>query len=149
MCMEISFIHLGPSGSNIHLHNSLAFRRHVSHVANCQGDESNSQPADDGTNQDGRGRSDSETFSDDAPLESNDEGIGTDHIEEKIEDGDIKSAKELEVYFGKELVDNGKLILEVDDTVAMAQLKLPSIVVHVDGKVVISPVSSRSESPLR
>ncbi|VEN60310.1 unnamed protein product, partial [Callosobruchus maculatus] len=36
-----------------------------------------------------RGRSDSETLSDDPLLESNDEGIGTDHIDEKIDDGDV------------------------------------------------------------
>ncbi|XP_024085463.1 uncharacterized protein LOC106663479 isoform X2 [Cimex lectularius] len=45
-----------------------------------------------------RGRSDSETMSDDPQLESNDEGFGTDQLEEKIEDGELKSAKELEVF---------------------------------------------------
>lgn len=45
-----------------------------------------------------RGRSDSETMSDDPQLESNDEGFGTDQLEEKIEEGELKSAKELEVF---------------------------------------------------
>lgn len=43
-------------------------------------------------------RSDSETLSDDPQLESNDEGFGTDQLDEKIEDGEVKSAKELEVF---------------------------------------------------
>lgn len=82
-------------------------------------------------------------------IESNDEGIGTDHLDEKIEDGEIKSAKELEIYIGKEM-DNGKSIV-VDETICMAQLQLPLIVIQSDGGVEksLSPVSSRSESPLR
>lgn len=94
-------------------------------------------------------RSDSETLSDEVLLESNDEGIGTDHLDEKIEDGEIKSAKELEIYIGKEMVDNGKNI--PDEPICMAQLQLPLIVIQSDGGVDkgISPVSSRSESPLR
>lgn len=93
-------------------------------------------------------RSDSETLSDEVLLESNDEGIGTDHLDEKIEDGEIKSAKELEIYIGKEM-DNGKNIPE--EPICMAQLQLPLIVIQSDGGVEkgISPVSSRSESPLR
>ncbi|KAJ6638368.1 Galactose-specific lectin nattectin, partial [Pseudolycoriella hygida] len=93
-------------------------------------------------------RSDSETLSDEVLLESNDEGIGTDHLDEKIEDGEIKSAKELEIYIGKELIDNGKNIPE--ETICMAQLQLPLIVIQSDGGVEkgLSPVSSRSESPL-
>ncbi|XP_075225285.1 uncharacterized protein LOC142326585 [Lycorma delicatula] len=58
-----------------------------------------------------RGRSDSETLSDDPQLESNDEGFGTDHLEEKIEDGILKSAKELEVFIGSELLDSGQTLL--------------------------------------
>lgn len=94
-------------------------------------------------------RSDSETLSDEVLLESNDEGIGTDHLDEKIEDGEIKSAKELEIYIGKEMVDNGKNGPE--DSICMAQLQLPLIVIQSDGGVEksLSPVSSRSESPLR
>lgn len=93
--------------------------------------------------------SDSETLSDDMLLESNDEGIETDHIDEKIEDGIIKSAKELEIYIGKELVDNGKNIL-MEESMVMSQLQLPSIVIQGEAtEKGISPVSSRSESPIR
>ncbi|XP_065162399.1 uncharacterized protein [Atheta coriaria] len=84
-----------------------------------------------------RGRSDSETLSDDILVESNDEGIGTDHLDEKIEDGELKSAKELEVFITGEP--------------AMNFLQPPSIVVHADATnmdKLLSPVSSRSESPL-
>lgn len=105
-----------------------------------------------------RKRSDSETLSDDTILESNDEGIGTDHIDEKIEEGDIKSAKELENYIGKELIENGKSLLQssgseeqstTTTTTTMSQLQLPSIVVQFESGVEkLSPVSSRSESPL-
>lgn len=152
----------------------------------------------------GRGRSDSETLSDDPMLESNDEGIGTDHIDEKIEEGELKSAKELELYIGKDLLqmdnDTAKLTVLEDplDTLHMdrlifpsaavatatavspvckvALLQLPSIVIEADpcesdsvnsasvvgsttltGSLLsdkqqqqqhVSPVSSRSESPL-
>lgn len=101
-----------------------------------------------------RKRSDSETFSDDTILESNDEGIGTDHLDERIEDGDIRSAKELEVYIGKELIENGKTLMssgseEQSIITTMSQLQLPSIVVQFEsGSEKLSPVSSRSESPL-
>lgn len=102
-----------------------------------------------------RKRSDSETLSDDTILESNDEGIGTDHLDEKIEEGDIKSARELENYIGKELIENGKSLLqssgsEEQSSITMSQLQLPSIVVQFDAAGVekLSPVSSRSESPL-
>ncbi|XP_055525442.1 uncharacterized protein LOC129718573 isoform X3 [Wyeomyia smithii] len=95
-----------------------------------------------------RQRSDSETLSDDPLLESNDEGIGTDHLDEKIEDGEIKSAKELEVFIGKELIENGRSILN-QETASMSQLQLPSIVIQSEsGFDKLSPVSSRSESPL-
>lgn len=93
--------------------------------------------------------SDSETLSDDVLLESNDEGIETDHIDEKIEHGEIKSAKDLENYIGKELLDSGKIIL-MDEPVMMSQLQLPSITIQGEGaEKGISPVSSRSESPIR
>lgn len=125
-----------------------------------------------------RGRSDSETLSDDPLLESNDEGIGTDHLDEKIEDGELKSAKELEIFIEKDLVDN-KLTVEMPKlpsclsqsiltkcepvepkmdrlmppsvSVCKVTLQLPSIVVQSEGNAYdkcISPVSSRSESPL-
>lgn len=57
-----------------------------------------------------RGRSDSETLSDDLQVESNDEGFGTDHIDEKIEGGELKSAKELEVFIGMEVIESGKTL---------------------------------------
>lgn len=128
-----------------------------------------------------RNRSDSETLSDEPILESNDEGIGTDHIDEKIEDGEIRSAKELELYMGSELIETGKNIMAAMEpvallsqtqaqsssstsitvtstvgvateatTVTMAQLQLPSIVIQSEnGDRALSPVSSRSESPIR
>jgi hypothetical protein len=65
-----------------------------------------------------RKRSDSETLSDETLLESNDEGIGTDHLDEKIEDGDIRSAKELEDFIGKELIENGKSLLGPEESTA-------------------------------
>lgn len=98
-----------------------------------------------------RKRSDSETFSDDTILESNDEGIGTDHLDERIEEGDIRSAKELEVYIGKELIETGKTLMSSgsEEQSTMSQLQLPSIVVQFEaGSDKLSPVSSRSESPL-
>lgn len=96
-----------------------------------------------------RKRSDSETLSDEALLESNDEGIGTDHLDEKIEEGQINSAKDLEVFIGKELFENGKSIMNSEDVVTMSQLQLPSIVIQSEqGVEKLSPVSSRSESPL-
>ena len=59
------------------------------------------------------GRSDSETMSDDPQVESNDEGFGTDHLDEKIEDGELKSAKELEVFIGMEMLESGKTVLSL------------------------------------
>uniref|UniRef100_A0AAR5P3I6 Cubilin n=1 Tax=Dendroctonus ponderosae TaxID=77166 RepID=A0AAR5P3I6_DENPD len=126
-----------------------------------------------------RGRSDSETLSDDPLLESNDEGIGTDHIDEKIDDGEVKSAKDLEVFMTVETSDTKSLLLDlpvvtnlntprvakcvtVDSTIdrlipplttsiSKNSLQLPSIVVQLDaitGEKYLSPMSSRSESPL-
>ncbi|ETN63746.1 hypothetical protein AND_004532 [Anopheles darlingi] len=113
-----------------------------------------------------RRRSDSETLSDEPLLESNDEGIGTDHLDEKIEEGEIRSAKELELYLGKELIQIGQDLLAQDQQhhhhhhhqqqqqqqqqlLSMAQLQLPSIVIQSEtGCDKPSPVSSRSESPL-
>ena len=95
-----------------------------------------------------RKRSDSETFSDETLLESNDEGIGTDHLDEKIDDGEIKSAKDLENFIGKELLETGQNLLSNEDVV-MSQLQLPSIIIQSElGFEKLSPVSSRSESPL-
>ncbi|KAJ8957029.1 hypothetical protein NQ314_006619 [Rhamnusium bicolor] len=123
-----------------------------------------------------RRRSDSETLSDDPLLESNDEGIGTDHIDEKIDDGEVKSAKELEVFMvsdsdvSKTLLDlpiNPSASARVVKCVSLADtierllpptttnnknsLQLPSIVVQCDSpgcEKHLSPMSSRSESPL-
>lgn len=96
-----------------------------------------------------RRRSDSETLSDETLLESNDEGIGTDHLDEKIEDGEIKSAKDLEIFIGKEFLENGQILLNPEETITMSQLQLPSIVIQSEfGFEKVSPVSSRSESPL-
>nr|CAI5867731.1 unnamed protein product [Callosobruchus analis] len=118
-----------------------------------------------------RGRSDSETLSDDPLLESNDEGIGTDHIDEKIDDGEVKSAKELEVFMNE--TETCKLLLDLPlppmlaapkcsleeavdrllppPTANKNSLQLPSIVVQCDSpgcEKHLSPMSSRSESPL-
>lgn len=123
-----------------------------------------------------RGRSDSETLSDDPLLESNDEGIGTDHIDEKIDDGKVKSAKDLEAFMITEddisntLLDLstpstitsriGLKCLNLEDTVESQLpsnlnnknlLQLPSIVVQFESpgyEKHLSPMSSRSESPL-
>lgn len=95
-----------------------------------------------------RKRSDSETLSDETLLESNDEGIGTDHLDEKIDEGDIRSAKDLELFVGKDLIENGKCLLNTEEIIIMSQLQLPSIVIQSDGFDKHSPVSSRSESPL-
>ncbi|KAJ8894756.1 hypothetical protein PR048_000063 [Dryococelus australis] len=121
---------------------------------------------------------DSETQSDDPFVESNDEGIGTDHLDEKIEEGELKSAKELQVFIGKELVENVSDVLSIAvpalapvsvmrnspvcrsvenllsplSSVCKSSLQLPSIVIQNDvgplGEKHLSPVSSRSESPL-
>lgn len=94
-------------------------------------------------------RSDSETLSDDIVLESNDEGIGTDHIDEKIDGTDTTHTEDLEHLIGKELLDSGKMIM-LEEQPAMSQLQLPTIIVQSEGSdKCVSPVSSRSESPIR
>ncbi|KAK6632810.1 hypothetical protein RUM43_013581 [Polyplax serrata] len=117
-----------------------------------------------------RGRSDSETLSDDPLLESNDEGIGTDHVDEKTED---KEQKNLDVFLGKDstgqnIVDFGSFtapsssprttlkkwdnldyMTTMGPMIPKASLQLPTIVVQSDySEKLLSPVSSRSESPL-
>ncbi|XP_055323439.1 uncharacterized protein LOC129578625 isoform X2 [Sitodiplosis mosellana] len=92
-------------------------------------------------------RSDSETLSDDVLVESNDEGIGTDHIEDKTEAADSKNAKDLENFIEKELLDSGKKIMS-EDQPTMSQLQLPTILIQSEGNDKVSPVSSRSESPI-
>lgn len=133
----------GSSGPQLPL-STLSIRRGNT-LKSCQkGSKSNTAAND--HRQRLHSRSDSETLSDEVLLESNDEGIGTDHLDEKIEDGEIRSAKELEIYIGKETVENVK-----EEPICMAQLQLPLIVIQSDGGVEkgLSPVSSRSESPLR
>ncbi|CAG9865029.1 unnamed protein product [Phyllotreta striolata] len=113
--------------------------------------------------QQGRGRSDSETLSDDLHVESNDEGIGTDHIDEKIDEGELKSAKELEVFMVTEgdfaklkdipenIEDTLDRLLPPVNVFNKNSLQLPSIVVQCDSPGCdkhLSPMSSRSESPL-
>ncbi|CRK91200.1 CLUMA_CG004883, isoform A [Clunio marinus] len=118
--------------NNVRLQQSIMMKNDPEHNADCF-----------------RKRSDSETFSDEILLESNDEGIGTDQLDEKLEESDIKSAKDLEVFIGKELLDHGKSLLNSEEIVGMSQLQLPSIIVHSDNNCdKLSPVSSRSESPL-
>lgn len=138
----------GPSGSN------TKFRKMRSNsMQNGQsGDNSygNCSSGNGSTEQHGRNktRSDSETLSDDILLESNDEGIGTDHIDDKTEASDTKNAKQLEHFIAKELLDSGKKIM-FEEQPTMSQLQLPTIVVQSEGSDKASPVSSRSESPIR
>lgn len=121
--------------------------RHQSILKKCD-DADKGQTRKDGGDE-FRKRSDSETLSDETLLESNDEGIGTDHLDEKIEDGEIKSARDLEVFIGKELLEHGKKIMNTEEFVPMSQLQLPTIVIQSEfGFDKPSPMSSRSESPL-
>lgn len=139
----------GQPGPSIHMHKSPGLGRRLgSHPTD--GNSFSGKTGTDEQRKKSRRMSDSETFSDDVLLESNDEGIETDHIDEKIEDGVIKSAKDLEIFIGKEIIDNGKNIL-MDEPIAMSQLQLPSIVIQGESSTEkgLSPVSSRSESPIR
>lgn len=125
---------------------SLSTNRHQS-ILKKSDDADKGQTRKDGD--EFRKRSDSETLSDDTLLESNDEGIGTDHLDEKIEDGEIKSARDLEVFIGKELLEHGKKIMNTEEFIPMSQLQLPTIVIQSEfGFDKPSPMSSRSESPL-
>jgi hypothetical protein len=145
--LQLPFSFAGPPGPHFGIQSALAHRRHTSILKKCQQNaDSSSTNTTDGNRE--RRCSDSETLSDDLLHESNDEGIGTDHIDEKIEDGEIKSAKELEVFIENEMVEKGKTILSFDEPVTMAQLQLPAIVIQSETDK-LSPVSSRSESPMR
>lgn len=138
----------GQPAPNISSHKSSAQNRR-SGLHQTDADEFSSKAGSEQQRKSSRRMSDSETLSDDVLLESNDEGIETDHIDEKIEDGEIKSAKDLENYIGKELLDSGKIIL-MEETVVMSQLQLPSITIQGDGaEKGATPGSSRSESPIR
>ncbi|XP_068905882.1 uncharacterized protein [Tenebrio molitor] len=155
----------GPPGSG-------SAHRRPSPVLKTNSNPSERGDIDKNTEDQRRGRSDSETLSDDPLLESNDEGIGTDHIDEKIEEGDVKSAKELEVFMVSE-GETTKTILDlplipglprkcVEDSMerllppppsasGKKTLQLPAIVVQCDStgcEKLLSPMSSRSESPL-
>lgn len=100
-------------------------------------------------------RSDSETLSDDILLESNDEGIETDHIDEKLDSGQMECTGPAELdqhCIQKELIDSETKILSEEQQqqqqMFMSKLQLPTIVIQNDGTDK-SPVSSRSESPIR
>ncbi|KAK5642078.1 hypothetical protein RI129_008245 [Pyrocoelia pectoralis] len=163
----------GPPGpGSTSLHPSLNRRPSPLLKSTCNTTEHKVENPD---NQGGRGRSDSETLSDDPLIESNDEGIGTDHLDEKIEDGELKSAKELEVFITTEC-DNSKTLIDLPSitnlsprvakcasleanidhllppsSTCKSTLQLPSIVVQNDPSTCdkyLSPMSSRSESPL-
>lgn len=106
-------------------------------------------PAANGTNhapmKRSRLRSDSETLSDDILLESNDEGIETDHLDDRI---DETSPVIIAPQSAEQLM---QLVLQ-----PMQQLQLPTISIQptsdtetTNTSKAISPVSSRSESPLR
>lgn len=164
----------GSSGPSSNLHSGLPSRRPSPLLRSGTSSSSGNKMDNNTGEQKGhcRGRSDSETLSDDPLLESNDEGIGTDHLDEKIEDGELKSAKELEIYIDK-TIDVPKsptcltpcIVSTKCDTaevtmdrlmpppvgVCKVSLQLPSIVVQSETSgcdKYISPVSSRSESPL-
>lgn len=122
--------------------------------------KTNSSPA--ASNEDSkerrRGRSDSETLSDDPLLESNDEGIGTD---ERVDDVP-SSAKEMELVALKETLEvpqatlcspSGVTKCSIVKCISVergldekASLKPPTLL--SEGSRPLSPVSSRSESPL-
>lgn len=150
----------GPGSTNLHsMRRSTAPIIKTSNINTCNESKEEERER--------RGRSDSETLSDDLLLESNDEGIGTDHIDEKIEDGEVKSAKELKLYIGREndttksqleqqnpvckSLDDFERLLPPPPALSSKTLQLPSIVVQCDSislEKFLSPVSSRSESPL-
>lgn len=138
---------------------------------------STSEGSENKGNEETRGRSDSETLSDDNLAESNDEGIGTDQLEEKNDDGELKESKEQEVFVVNDgntkstekglmsvagnrpcivtscdnlLLDEGKDRLLPPSNNCKNSLLLPSIVVQYDSnsEKYLSPMSSRSESPL-
>ncbi|XP_059222708.1 uncharacterized protein LOC106084839 isoform X3 [Stomoxys calcitrans] len=156
----------GHTGPGLSLHVNLMNRRKSSVLPSCKENISNGKctGAAGGAKTDRlhchRPRSDSETFSDDILIESNDEGIGTDHVDEKLDETRL-SSRRFDMFLDDEV------LIEVEEpppctlssstsTYAsscapqMAQLQLPSIVIQIDGcgDKTLSPVSSRSESPL-
>ncbi|XP_065365478.1 uncharacterized protein LOC135958499 [Calliphora vicina] len=158
----------GHTGPGLSLHVNLLNRRKSSVLPSCKENVSNGKYTGPtaGANTDRlhthRPRSDSETFSDDILIESNDEGIGTDHVDEKLDDTRI-SSRRFDMFLDDEIlieVDEppstsapllgGNNLLSTNCGPQMAQLQLPSIVIQIDGcgDKTLSPVSSRSESPL-
>ncbi|GAB0092216.1 C-type lectin-like [Sergentomyia squamirostris] len=139
----------GSSRSSLNIPPSGGVRRQGVHYKNTQGTTVSGSTG--GSAKDHqermRNRSDSETLSDEMLLESNDEGIGTDHIDEKAEDGEGKRSRDFELCLGTKLIDEGKTLL-LEEPMTMAQLQLPSIVIQDSNDKCLSPVSSRSESPL-
>lgn len=149
----------GPSGSSLSRRPSPHHHFTTSECSDRSGSSEKQQKQ--------RGRSDSETLSDEPLMESNDEGIGTDHLDEKIEEGELKSAKELEVFITNECettkIEPSSIITSLSvprvskclgtsvTLPSMTTLQLPSIVIQNDAspnEKHLSPMSSRSESPL-
>lgn len=164
----------GHPGPGLSLHVNLMNRRKSSVLPSCKENITNGKCTGATTSANAerlhsiRPRSDSETFSDDILMESNDEGIGTDHIDEKLDETRL-SSRRFDMFLDDEI------LIEVDEPPVtslpttstpllgnsssaantacgpqMAQLQLPSIVIQIDGcgDKPLSPVSSRSESPL-
>lgn len=133
-----------PSSS----HGSKLHKMIAMHRSNSHGKDSGCGNSTSGTNDSQKRqkeRSDSETLSDDILIESNDEGIGTDHIDE----AGNRFVKDLEHFISKELLDSGRRIMCDEPSSTMVQLQIPTIVVQPDGaERSTSPVSSRSESPI-
>lgn len=128
-----------PNGK---LHKMLTLRRSSSHGKPCDNGASNNSNTTDSGSGPSKQRSDSETLSDDILLESNDEGISTDHIDEKI-----SRIKKSELSVGVAEHSRAEKSSQALELSQRSQLQLPAIVIQGDG--VASPVSSRSESPIR
>lgn len=93
-----------------------------------------------------RNPSDPEMLSDETFVESNDEGIGTDQLDDKAEKENIKMAKDLKMLIGNKLLERNKYFGKNEDSVSMSQLQIPSIIIH--GLEKNSPISTPSESSL-
>lgn len=141
----------GPSGSNFSLGINLLARRQSATLPVCKenilSETSNESSS---VHEQVRERSDSETLSDDPLLESNDEGIGTDHLDEKPDETNEKKKIKaiIEVSITEDSPETVKSFSNTEEVVVMSQLQLPSIVIQSSEDSKLSPVSSRSESPL-
>lgn len=82
--------------------------------------------------------SDSETLSDDHQMESNDEGFDTDRLDDKIKRGDVKSAKELELFMENEQ-ENQTCCRKLTERCDSAEAKL-------DNRLICSPLKDRSSA---